>query len=55
MLVAITILAFAAFVLGFLAGYVVGQERTARRADRYIEKMHDKLGLLRLLVEKEAK
>ena len=55
MLVAITILAFAAFILGALIGFLVGQERTARRADRYIDRMHDKLGLLRLLVEKEAK
>ncbi len=55
MLAAAVILAFATFTLGFLAGYVVGQERTARRADRYIEKMHDKLGLLRLLIETEVK
>jgi hypothetical protein len=49
------ILVLSAFVLGGLVGYLAGQEVTARRADRYIDRLHDKLRLLCRLVAKEGK
>ena len=55
MITAITILVLSAYVLGSVIGYYIGQEVTARRADRHIDRLHDKLGLLRRLVAKEGK
>ena len=55
MITAITILVLSAYVLGSVIGYYIGQEVTARRADRHIDRLHDKLGLLGRLAAKEGK